>query len=485
MKFLKCETAEDSFGSNQTPCNNGDVDMNWVMNADINYQNRAYQREKVSLVFWKQGILTTMLVDLFAGIPEVHIRVIKLSNGHFTYELIDGQQRITAIADYLKGEFALPMKMVVKGCDVGGMKVNELRKTYPQIYDMIMDYRISCKWYEDLTDQQTAYLFINVLNNVNDMKPQEIRNAILGTYSSFIRNTARFEPHELFTRVTEKKGKTTKDTLKYFSFSLKGRMEVDEWLSELIYLWKNGVTKGVSHQPHYDWVEKIQAPNGIYNVNFVDEDEVKNLLNYALDLLKSVPKIYKGRLSSMMSMMLVLYANDLKNRYGNVTPATFTKKFFETIDKYSDTSATVPIYTKMVCANGHPMGPFNQLFGGKNSNAITTLFTVFNLELEKAGLSSFGVIEIDQRNFKRADIVKKWREQDGNCYYTGLPLEEEDIVGDHLIPRSVGMEEGGVTEYHNLVVTSQYLNAKKSNMSEENFQKLIENEKKVLEEAAE
>ena len=47
------------------------------------------------------------------------------------------------------------------------------------------------------------------------------------------------------------------------------------------------------------------------------------------------------------------------------------------------------------------------------------------------------------------------------------------------------MEAGGVAEYHNLVVTSQYLNAKKSNMSEENFQKLIENEKKVLEEAAE
>ena len=108
----------------------------------------------------------------------VHIRVIKLSNGHFTYELIDGQQRITLIADYLKGEFALPMKMVVKGCDVGGMKVNELRKTYPQIYDMIMDYRISCKWYENLTDQQTSLSFIKVLNNVNDMKPQEIRNAI-------------------------------------------------------------------------------------------------------------------------------------------------------------------------------------------------------------------------------------------------------------------------------------------------------------------
>ena len=81
-----------------------------------------------------------------------------------------------------------------------------------------------------------------ILNNVNDMKPQEIRNAILGVYSTFIRETARFDPHELFDRLVEKKGKITKEKLKYFSFPLKGRMEVDEWLSELIYLFDNNDT---------------------------------------------------------------------------------------------------------------------------------------------------------------------------------------------------------------------------------------------------
>ena len=50
----------------------------------INYQNRAYQREKVSYrYFLQQGILTTMLVDLFAGIPEVHIRVIEIIKWSF------------------------------------------------------------------------------------------------------------------------------------------------------------------------------------------------------------------------------------------------------------------------------------------------------------------------------------------------------------------------------------------------------------------
>jgi len=483
MNYLSCETADEKFGTNETPCNNGDIDMNWLMKENFNYSNRAYQREKVASIFWKQGILDTMLKTLFAGIPEVHIRVIKISDGIFKYELIDGQQRITAIVDYLKGDYPLPKGMVVDGCDVSDMKVDELRETYPLIFDKIMGYRISCKWYENITDIQTAYLFIKVLNNVNDMKHQEIRNAILGAYSTFVRDTARFSPHPLFTRIDETKGKTTKQKLKHFNISLKGRMEVDEWLSELIYLWKNGASKGISHQLHYQWAENMQSPNGDYNPVFVDKTKVTKLLDFALQLLKSVDKTSKSRLTSMASMMLVLYANDLKNRYGSLVPETFTKKFFETIDKYSDTSASEPIWTQMKQHNGNPLGPFKDLFNGKNSNAITTIFSVLNMEVEKLGLKEFGVIELDGRDFKRADIIKKWREQGGKCYYTGKSLEEDNIAGDHFIPRSSGVDNGGVTEYDNLVITSRYLNGKKSNMSPEAFEKLVEKESnsKVLE----
>ena len=76
------------------------------------------------------------------------------------------------------------------------------------------------------------------------MNGQEIRNAVLGFYSAYVRNTARFDPHELFTRIIEKKGKKEVEALKYFSpkFTLAGRLEVDEGLSILVYLWKNGVT---------------------------------------------------------------------------------------------------------------------------------------------------------------------------------------------------------------------------------------------------
>ena len=90
IKFIRCESAEEHFGNNPVPCNNGDASVEWLRTPKVNTGNRAYQREKVASLIWKQGILHTILINVFAGIPEIHIRVIRTENG-YKYELIDGQ----------------------------------------------------------------------------------------------------------------------------------------------------------------------------------------------------------------------------------------------------------------------------------------------------------------------------------------------------------------------------------------------------------
>ena len=145
--------------------------------------------------------------------------------------IFDGKMIVLILAD-----------LMLKNCET----------SFQQFGKSLSEYRISCKWYEDLSDLQTAHLFIEVLNNVNDMKPQEIRNAILGfKYSDYVRNTARFSSQEMnfLHDLTHQLVKTTeKQNLEYFSssFSLSGRMEVDEFLSELLYLHFNDAKKGIS-----------------------------------------------------------------------------------------------------------------------------------------------------------------------------------------------------------------------------------------------
>ena len=52
-------------------------------------------------------------------------------------------------------------------------------------------------------------------------------------------------------------------------------------------------------------------------------------------------------------------------------------------------------------------------------------------------------------------------------------MKEQNIAGDHYIPRSWGIDKGGVTEYDNLVVCSKRVNLQKGNMSGEEFKSLL------------
>ena len=250
--YLNCENAEKNFGKTFEPTSqHGDVSVQFLKDAEgvsLETGAREYQREKVAKLDWKQAIILTIISKSYARIPQIHIRVQPTEGGDFTYEIVDGQQRCTAVLDFINGKFKLPTddeSYIIDGMNCCGLDIKEIKKKFPKLYSKILEYRISCLWYENLEDDMVSDLFVNILNNVNDMKEQEIRNAVRGLLSSYIRNTSRFEDaHDLFERqtiITDKKGNKKKDVLKYFSpsFALKGRMEVDEWLSEIIFLKKH------------------------------------------------------------------------------------------------------------------------------------------------------------------------------------------------------------------------------------------------------
>ena len=75
----------------------------------LDLQPRSYQREKVAKLIWKQEIIKTILLDRQFKIPAVHIRILRNEDNTIKgYEVADGQQRVTAILDFMDGKFSLP-----------------------------------------------------------------------------------------------------------------------------------------------------------------------------------------------------------------------------------------------------------------------------------------------------------------------------------------------------------------------------------------
>lgn len=470
---------KDHFGKTDEPISfDGNASVDWlhttIAKKELNTSSREYQREKVASVRWKQNIMRTVLVDVHARIPQIHIRVNNLSS----FEVIDGQQRATALSGYLNGEFPLPDGMLTSDkINVSGMYADELRKSVPKVYEQIKAYRVAVVWYENLDDDQVSKLFVEVLNNVNSMKPQEIRNAIRGHLSSYIRDRVRSRDnvHPLFTRKISPNGKKEKIELPYIpKLKLNGRMEADEWFTQLIYLNEKGAEHGIKGQGALTrWIREVQLPDGDAG-NRSKFSKIHNrceeLLTFAFKVISSVDDDNRNRMAPMTAMTLVLYGRYLEKEksYRVSDPKKFAEAYFDVIDCWSDTKDK--LYANHTTADGGHLPPMNQLFGGKNDNAFKTIFWILNKELADRGDDEFGIILLDHREkFTETDKLAKWKEQGGKCYYTGQQLKEDELVGDHNIPHSWGVKRGGVTEYHNLVITNAANNQRKLNMSGDQY----------------
>ena len=77
-------------------------------------------------------------------------------------------------------------------------------------------------------------------------------------------------------------------------------------------------------------------------------------------------------------MMLVLYADDIIQRFGKIIPEKFAPAFFDVYKRWSDPDKGLFVGKKTHL--GGVMPPFNQLFSGKNSNAIQTIFSILDEE---------------------------------------------------------------------------------------------------------
>tara|TARA_B100001094_G_scaffold233705_1_gene228608 strand:- start:99 stop:1865 length:1767 start_codon:yes stop_codon:yes gene_type:complete len=492
--------------------------------SGLDTQPRSYQREKVASYEWKCEIIKTILIDKTYKIPAIHIRIVRNENGDVIgYEVADGQQRVTAVFDFMDNKFTLPEQK--KDPSFGrycGMNWNKLLMLEPDACDEIRNYGIATTFYDNFTDEDISTLFIKILNNTNDLNVQEKNNATRSRLADFVRYTSRNGNgewkdkadmfHALFSRDTLNRGTPKEETVwKYFNSLGIGRMQGDQWLAMLVYMvvtdnWKNGVT-ALSVSKFYE--ETSVSSGHEFGWNFKDklsinsmpkiEKEVTDLLNVALKFAKWILKYKttttdkKGKVVRKVSnakaylkhnfmFFVILFARDYKEamKSGAVDWDLYFEKITDVYDKWNKPS----VYEKDENGNSRyqwngttMLGAFKALWGSFNPNVIKTALDIISSEI--ALDPDWGFVEIDRKNFTNKQIEQRYDENGGIDDYTGKPTPLEDLVGDHDIPRAWGIAKGGVTEYSNLKITTAYHNGQKLTMTGEAYMAKLSEDKKA------
>lgn len=136
-----------------------------------------FQRRKVWPTATKSFFIDTLLRGM--TVPPIYLRIKK---GEALRQVVDGQQRISSVLDFMKGTYKLSKTL-------GNVPWTEKRfnKLTPEQQSLIIGFTFSCEIFRDITDQQVLEVFCRLNMNGVPLNAQELRN---GKFFGFFKQTS-------------------------------------------------------------------------------------------------------------------------------------------------------------------------------------------------------------------------------------------------------------------------------------------------------
>ena len=152
----------------------------------------AYQRSEVWSTEKKQLLIDTILRSY--DMPKFWFR--KVNDTNFEFEVVDGQQRITAFKKFFIGDFAVgKISDDLHNPSLVGMKFKDLPSEFG---DKFLNFEINTTEIRDTEEGEIRELFLR-LQEGSTLNPQEKRNAMLGNLRDFVFDLAN--SHIVFPRI--------------------------------------------------------------------------------------------------------------------------------------------------------------------------------------------------------------------------------------------------------------------------------------------
>jgi hypothetical protein len=216
-----------------------------------------FQRRSV----WSRAAQSFLIDTLLLGlpVPPIYLRIVQdESRRGMIREVVDGQQRISAILDFLQDKYALS-KNIESPCT--GKRFSELGRTDK---DAITQYSFICEVFYGIEDQTILQIFARLNMHSVQLNNQELRN---GKYFGKFKQTAyelAFEHLEFWRNQ------------RIFTEMAIARMNEVELTSELIVLMLDGIQ---------DKKKSIDAFYQKYDEEFAAREKIEQTFRSTIDVL--------------------------------------------------------------------------------------------------------------------------------------------------------------------------------------------------------
>lgn len=417
--------------------------------------NPQYQRDYIAKdrVKWQQKLIKNILSTEMV-IPNLYVRSydlkpFKTDNNSMFYkflsEMIDGQQRSRTCIDFTDDKFQTPIDTEVElefdngyreRINIGGLTFTQIKNKYPKIAKDFLEKELTCVVCFSMDEEAIHKLFTD-LNDLNNMTAQEKRNAKISSAGDYIRNTARLEPHKLFSR---------DDSLNSEYINLKfQKMLQDEALAKIVaYVEGSGKENGVVKKTLDDLYD-----NSNYRADFKLDKKINKILNMIFRMIddKKYRKIINlGVLLNLM--MIVEYCLHTKNGVKINHTYKFREWFFDTHKKLSKVS-------KEQKQQGIEETNYHQKTRLDASGSGLKLRLYYLLkELQNCD----GVTIIDpKRVVSDTEIIDMWFEADKKCQGCDRDLKLDEVIKAH----KEAWTHGGKTTKDNTFVSCKDCNRPK------------------------
>ncbi|MNW49638.1 hypothetical protein D3C74_270650 [compost metagenome] len=245
-------------------------DVKWLvdnMRKDLLRVDNSFQRQYVWMKKHQVRLIETILLGF--SIPEIYLWGIDTNpdNGDTIYSIVDGQQRIGAVFDFIEGKFNLSTVFLVeKEAPFVNKYFNDLTSEEKKA---VWDYPFSIRFIKkELPRQDIVTMFLR-LNSTNlSLNPQELRNAEFD--GKFLKLAEELSNNEFW------------DKFNIFTQNQIRRMQDIQFISNILVFFRQGI-EGDTTQSN------INKVYDLYNEEYEEYEEDKNLFH---SLLNEIEKFF-------------------------------------------------------------------------------------------------------------------------------------------------------------------------------------------------